>query len=274
MRHRIAPCTFATLFLATSLAHAGSMTTFLTPVVRYSDSTFMNTLPFTMTGGRVNAGQPGIYQLKITFTAATDPGDKGWANTLFDAGVIDNAMGSNLAFDLITGYMANYPSFDDGFPSPQRTPYYGTNVDAGMPGDLKGILASIASATIITTPRDRRNFLGTPLVSADVGYPSLIGSIFVIWNGVGSGDVVLTNQQFSFTTTANTFGLVQSGAGASTGFGAVPEPVTTSLVSVALLAGLASGLAARRGDSTCAVDRPSKARSQHRTGLRGEGCEN
>src|SRR6187401_2527439 len=139
------------------------------------------------------------------------------------------------------GYSPNLEGFLHEI-APVYVPYFANNLDAGIPGDLQRILASLPSATITTTPRDGRNLLGTPLapVGAGVpgsgtGYPSYIGSIFVEWNGLGFGDVLLTNQQYSFTTTANTFGPVQTGGGAFTGFGAIPQPTCAALLGIALI---------------------------------------
>jgi hypothetical protein len=222
MRHQVTFCIIAILFTATSLARAGSMTTILVPTTRYSDATFVTTLPFTMTGGNIDPGQPGVYQIDITFIATPGAGEKGWANTLFDASVSGHAGGSSLALDLVTGYAPNAGTLDINGPSPGGvTPIYGTNTDAGVPSDLKGMLASIASPTIVTTANDTRNLLGTPGAPAQAGYPSLIGSIYVSWNGQGFSVLSLTNQQFSFTTTGNAFGETRIGSGATYVFGLV-----------------------------------------------------
>jgi hypothetical protein len=244
MRFNLSVCTTLVLAAVASVAQAGSMTTTLVPAVRYSDATFATQLPFTTTGGAVDPGQPGVYQVDIKFTATPAAGEKGWANTLFNAAVA-NAGGSNLALDLATGYAPNAGTLDINGGAPGGvTPIYGTNTDAGAPSDLQGILASIASATIATTANDTRNLLGQAGAPANAGFPSLIGSIFVSWNGQGQGALSLGGQQFSFTLDNNTFGSTQAGAGASLAFG-VPEPATVSLFGLALV-GLV-GFARRRG---------------------------
>src|SRR6188508_2712472 len=104
MRHQVTFCIIVILFTATSLARAGSMTTILTPSVRYADSTFSTTLPFvTGPDGSVSGGQPGVYQIDIRFIATPGAGEKGWANTLFDAS-ISGFGGGSAALDLVTGY--------------------------------------------------------------------------------------------------------------------------------------------------------------------------
>ena len=246
MRLTFLPCSCAILAVVATLANAGTMTTMLVPSVRYADSTFSTTLPFIMLpNGHVANGQPGVYQVDIVFTATAGAGEKGWANTLFDAAAF-NSGESNLELDLLTGYSPNAGTLDINGPGPGGvTPIYGTNTDAGAPGDLNGLLASIASATIVTTVNDTRNLLGIPQAPANAGYPSLIGSIFVNWNGLGEGTVVLNNRQFSFTTTGNTFADTQQGGGASLEFGrALPEPATFTLMGIAMLGGL--GLVRRR----------------------------
>jgi len=244
MRSKISVCTSLIVAALATVAQAGSMTTILTPVTRYSDATFSTTLPIVMVGGAVAPAQPCVYQLDITFTAAADAGEKGWANTLFDAGVT-NAGGSNLALDTATGYSPNAGTLDINGASPGGvTPIYGTNTDAGTPNDLKGILASIASATIVGNANDTRNNLGTAGAPTNAGFPSLIGSIFLSWNGLGQGSVVLNNQQYSFTTTGGTFAATQQGAGATALFG-IPEPATCSMLGLALLGFV--GVIRRRG---------------------------
>jgi len=247
MRLSLLPCSCAILAVIATFGNAGTMTTMLVPSVRYADSTFSTILPFNVANeGSVYYGQPGVYQVDILFTATAGAGEKGWANTLFDAAIEFNSGGSNLNLDLLTGYSPNSGTLDINGASPGGvTPIYGTNIDAGTPGDLKGLLASIASATINTTANDTRNLLGTPQAPANAGYPSLIGSIFVNWNGLGGGFLVLNNQQLSFTTTANTFANTQTGAGAWLFFGITPEPTTFTLMGIAMLGGL--GLVRRRG---------------------------
>lgn len=244
MRFKISVCSSLVLAAVASVAQAGVMVTSLTPVLRYSDATFSTTLPFTTTAGVVDPGQPGVYQLDVTFTATAIAGEKGWANTLFDAEVT----GAGLTLDTVTGYSPNAGTLDINGGSPGGvTPIYGTNTDAGAPADLKGLLASIASATIVTSGNDTRNLLGTAQAPANAGFPSLIGSIFVAWNGTGTGSVVLTNQQYSFTLTDNTFGTTQTGIGAVAAFNGaiIPEPATVSMIGLALI-GLV-GVGRRRG---------------------------
>jgi hypothetical protein len=106
-------------------AEAGSMTMFLTPAVRYSDATFTTTLPIAMTGGRVNNGQPGIYQMDISFTAAPAADELAWANTVFSMVVQNNILGSNFAPDLSLGYSPNNFTLDTNGAAPggNVTPY-------------------------------------------------------------------------------------------------------------------------------------------------------
>ena len=120
-------------------------------------------------------------------------------------------------------------------------PLYATKIDAGIPGDLHSIVASISSATITDSSKDHRNQLGTPQAPAVALNPpdpgSWIGSFWVGWNGLGRGSIVLANQQYSFTVNTSPqsdgyFGPVQTGAGAMTLFG-VSEPATLALLGLA-----------------------------------------
>jgi hypothetical protein len=242
----------ATVCLAAATAEAGSMTTFLTVAARYDNAFDFNPLPvpFYYPGIGVPNGYPGVYQIDVSFTAATGAGEKGWANTLFDTGITSGAYGSDLRLDLGLGWTANSNTTDtNGLSTPGGIkPIYATNRDGGTVGDLQAIIASIESPSIISTADDKRNNLGTLTAPPGVQNPpdpgSWIGTFYVDWNGVGLGDVAITNQQFSFTRTDNTFAPVLMGAGAHVTFGYsdqipppdTPEPGTLTLACIALVA--------------------------------------
>jgi hypothetical protein len=241
------PYSIALLGFVAATAEAGSMNTLLTVSARFDNATNFNPLPFTFApSGAVANGQPGVYQVDISFTATKVAGEKGWANTLFDLAAGPNAGGSNLGLNFLVGWQGlPNPSIDINGSAPGGiVPIYATNEDAGAPGDLKAIIVSIGGSS--NDPSDPRNQLGTPQAPPEVGYPSLLGSFFVDWNGLGQGSVLVQNQQFSFTHLDNTFGQTQNGAGATALFG-VPEPATLTLAGLALL-GLI-GFARRRQQS-------------------------
>src|SRR5438132_1516860 len=127
MRLSPLPCSCAILAVIATLANAGTMTTTLVPSVRYADSTFSTILPFNAFPGLgVLYGQPGVYQVDIFFTATAGAGEKGWANTLFDAAIASNSGGSDLNLDLLTGYSPNSGTLDINGASPGGvTPIYG-----------------------------------------------------------------------------------------------------------------------------------------------------
>lgn len=236
MRFSILAGSFAVLAIAAAMAEAGSMTTILTPSARYDDAVDFNPLPLVFApSGAVANGQPGLYQIDISFTAVNGPGDKGWAETLFDLSVGSNKNGSNLALDLSLPYTPNTGTLDINGSAPGGvTSIYGPDTDGDLPNDLKGIVAGLVSFTIVDTPNDTRNKLGTLQAPAAAGYPSYIGSFFVNWNGQGLGSIVLNNQQYTFSLTSNTYGPVQNGAGAVALFG-VPEPGSIMLAGMAVV---------------------------------------
>lgn len=95
MRFRSLACSLMLLGLVAAMAQAGSMNTLLTVSGRFDNAVDFNPLPLNLNAdGSVVNGNPGLYQVDVSFTATKDVGEKGWANTLFDVGTGPNTGGS------------------------------------------------------------------------------------------------------------------------------------------------------------------------------------
>ena len=223
---------FLLLALATAAAPAGTMDLRANVSARFDPTTFAP-LPLVFTpDGRVQNGQPGIYQIDVVFTAIKNASEKGWLGTDFDATV----GGPGLA--LISGsYQPNNVTFDSNGSLPGGVvPLWIFNADVGLnTTDLTDIGGGVSA---VFPPDDARNKLGTPDAPAVVGYPTLFGSFFVEWSGIGRSDVVLRDHGFGFSTLSGVPQASQRGSGASAGFGAVPEPTAVALLGVAFISGL------------------------------------
>lgn len=280
MRFRILACSLVILVVAAVAAEAGTMTATL-QVKRAYDLGFVPFIPI-MDGARVANGQPGYYEIAVQFTTANKTAaEKGWLSTLFDLNVANNAGGSNLQKDFtIAGWTrSNHNEDTNGLVPGGGTAIFGTNQDAGTPGDLLGILANLGGGATVPDQTEtggsaniRRNNLGLATapsytdpgavasVSKGAGYadpnnpadfpvsnvPTWLGSFWVQWNGLGTGDLNLSNLQYAFSLYNGDTDPLNDTAGPSTittgthatqGFGseAIPEPATISLFGLAMV---------------------------------------
>jgi hypothetical protein len=226
MKLRIFVCSVMMLGLVGQMVEAGSMTLNAVIVDRWAPDFSVNGLPVVYDGGgRVADGQPGNYEIEVSFTAVKDPGtEKGWLNTLFNASTSGDA-----GLDLIPGtWTPINPNIDTNGALPGGTaPQYGTNQDAGaLPDDLQQIIISLAGANLPSTATDRRNDVGTAnaypavMVTSSPGASGL-GRLFVSWDGAGASDLTLGDHAFSFSLLTNVPGPEQQGQGAGVGFGSL-----------------------------------------------------
>jgi hypothetical protein len=213
-------------------------------VDRWAPDFSANGLPVVyLPDGRVANGQPGNYEIEVSFTATKDPvTEKGWYSTLFGV----TATGDP-GLDPMEATWSQYNPLVDpnGPPPPGPQPYlYEGPPLIPPPGDCINQLQCLGATLISPSlpPSDPRNDLGTPGAPPIAGYPTLLGRFFVEWDGLGTSDLVLDNHVFSFTRLPSGIGPAQAGTGASLGFGLllppIPEPASGSLALAATLCAL------------------------------------
>jgi hypothetical protein len=219
------------LGLVGQIVEAGSMTLNAVIVDRWAPDFSVNGLPVVYDGGgRVADGQPGNYEIEVSFTAQRVEGvEKGWLNTLFNASTSGDA-----GLDLIPGtWTPINPNVDTNGAIPGGiAPQYGTNQDAGaLPDDLQQLIISLQGANLPSTANDRRNDVGTPnaypqvMVTSSPGASGL-GRFFVSWDGAGASDLALGDHAYSFSLLTNVPGPEQQGQGAGVGFGSLGPAFT------------------------------------------------
>jgi hypothetical protein len=171
-------------------------------------------------------GFAAIYQVDLMMSATNlQAGEAGFANAGFSV-TLDNLT------DAAGGWQPNTTQVDTNGAAPGGLqPLFATNVDGGTPGDLQGILSSIAGG--VTNAIDPRRTVGQTS-------PALLGSVFVQWDGVTPANFSTAGLLFSANSTTGTFLAEQQGTVESVAFG-VPEPSTIVMAGLSML-----GLAFRR----------------------------
>lgn len=176
---------------------------------------------------------PVVVQVDAQFTFTPDAGERNFGNAAFDFD-----LGPGLApLDFGAGiYNPSTEQFDANGPAPGGlTPIWFANGDSGSnTNNLEDIVATIANGLSETDPRSN---LGQ-------GGATLLGSIFVEWDGQTITSIDLANVSFSPVLTNGTFGGSQTAAGDSLPLGSnIPEPGTLALLA---MGGLAAAARRRR----------------------------
>ncbi len=173
-----------------------------------------------------NVGTPLVYQIDFSIdTSGLEIGELGFANVGF------NILPANLSDSLAIGWTPTTEEVDTNGPAAGGlAPLFATNQDAGTPDDFAGILASIAGG--LTEASDPRTQVGQ-------NGSTLVGSVFLEWDGVTQGSVSTEGVLFSANSLSGQFLNSQLGASTSISFGAIPEPNTFALAGLALVVLLA-----------------------------------
>jgi hypothetical protein len=205
------------LCVIATAAQAGVMNLSL-GINRFDAVTFDPLTYTTAPGGQINNGQPGYYVVDVFFTAQDEGNDKGWFNSVFDASTSGDP---GLVLDLAGGWTAEGGTVDtNGIAPGGVVAVYAVNQDAGVGGDLQDIIASLQSSSLPADhANDKRNEIGTVNAPASVGFPSRLGSLGVIWDGVGESSLNLSGLSYIFSQLDGSAGPEQSSAGVSQAFG-------------------------------------------------------
>ncbi len=176
-------------------------------------------------------GFAAIYQVDYTVTTSTPPaGELGFASVAFSletTGVLGD--------DFALGWNGTPETVDTNGAFPGGSaPLFATNLDAGAPGDLVGILTAIAGGLTTSSPTDDRILVG----QAPNG-PRLIGSVFMVWDGLSLATLTTADVAFVANSDQGVFLPSTSGQSTTVEFGVIPEPATLALGLMGLF-GLAS----------------------------------
>jgi hypothetical protein len=188
---------FAAVLVAAT-AVAGNFTLSPSIVARFDEE--FNPLPFDQAPSGA-----GIYQVDFNYLVTDLAADeRGFASTAFNITLLDG-------FEDVLGWQAEPTSLELSTTSSlcPGCAKYCVNLDAGIPGDLHGILASIPAGQLAAD--DPRARLGQTA-------PERLGSVFVRWDGESPGGIWIDNLQYSMANNAGYFLDVQSAAAVSVNF--------------------------------------------------------
>jgi hypothetical protein len=181
--------------------------------------------PIALPDINIFPGFAAVYQIDYSMTTTNvSAGELGFANVGF------NIAGNNLSDSFGIGWTATTEQVDTNGGIPGGVaPLFATNIDAGTPLDLQGILVSIAGGLTTSIPTDDRILVG----QAPNGN-RFMGTIYMEWDGVTPGDVS-TNGVLASSNSVNGEFLPSSSSPSDTILFGVPEPSTLVLAGLALV---------------------------------------
>lgn len=187
-----------------SIAHAGQISIVADVVAAFeNDGAFT---PVALPDISMNQPNTLVYQVDFSVLASTDAGERNFGNIAF------NLQFSGLSGDGSIGWVPSSETVDTNpnVPGMQAGPIFGINGDQGLAGDFLDIVVSLSNGLTAAHQQSQ---------AVNAVNPTLMGSIYVTWDGSTPGTLAWTDLSGSFVLDNGLFGPDLTFAGGSIAFG-------------------------------------------------------